>query len=390
MLVEPGNGDDEQRWRFDMRTHLAVTSEKTQHEGDRTRDIQVGNRGSEAAAEEQPDKLWKTVRFEQGALVHTLTCRTHIFLRTARSLRTSHIFMRVTHTHGSRLKCHEKGFGRMRMWFSTSPSLSLISPILRCSCTLTSRPVPTTSSLIRHPHELAVLSRPKSEGHAPLRTCIAKFGYLAKSEQTQVMSPRSSTRSLPWTMTRCSSTTRTTNSPTSRKTHARTMDNLVFTQCLNPLCRSVLTMILLFRQKVKKACNREPLAGHREIEEREGFVIKVAASMSKKSRLDSIRSYSLQTLILLLRVTENLVLNCLSENSILTDEISENIFDEELNKPRTSSTKSSTSREHLRRRAQQAFISGISIYRSSSAREYICGCREIEELRVRCHEEGNY
>ena len=33
-----------------------------------------------------------------------------------------------------------------------------------------------------HPHDLAVLSRPKSAGHAPLRTCIATFGYLAKSD----------------------------------------------------------------------------------------------------------------------------------------------------------------------------------------------------------------
>ena len=30
------------RWRFDMRTHLAVTSGKTQHEEDRMRDIQIG------------------------------------------------------------------------------------------------------------------------------------------------------------------------------------------------------------------------------------------------------------------------------------------------------------------------------------------------------------
>ena len=33
-----------------------------------------------------------------------------------------------------------------------------------------------------HPHDLAVLSRPKSAGHAPLRTCIAKFAHLAKSD----------------------------------------------------------------------------------------------------------------------------------------------------------------------------------------------------------------
>ena len=49
------------RWRFDRRTHLEVTSEKTQHEEDRMRDIHVGRRGSEAAGEDQPDKLKKTV-----------------------------------------------------------------------------------------------------------------------------------------------------------------------------------------------------------------------------------------------------------------------------------------------------------------------------------------
>ena len=49
------------RWRFDRRTHLAGTSEKTQHEVDRMMDIHIGKRGSEAAGEEQPDKLRKTV-----------------------------------------------------------------------------------------------------------------------------------------------------------------------------------------------------------------------------------------------------------------------------------------------------------------------------------------
>ena len=40
---------------------------ENQHEEDRMRDIQVGKRGSEAAGEEQPDKLRKTARFEQEA-----------------------------------------------------------------------------------------------------------------------------------------------------------------------------------------------------------------------------------------------------------------------------------------------------------------------------------
>ena len=40
---------------------------ENQHEDDRMRDMHIGKRGSEAAGEEQPDKLRKTVRFEQEA-----------------------------------------------------------------------------------------------------------------------------------------------------------------------------------------------------------------------------------------------------------------------------------------------------------------------------------
>ena len=50
-----------------METHLAVTSQKAQHEENRIRDIHVGKRGSEAAGEDQPDKWTKTARFEQEA-----------------------------------------------------------------------------------------------------------------------------------------------------------------------------------------------------------------------------------------------------------------------------------------------------------------------------------
>ena len=48
------------RWRFDRRTHLAVTSEQTSTIEDRIRDIHVGKRGSEAAGEDQPDKFRKS------------------------------------------------------------------------------------------------------------------------------------------------------------------------------------------------------------------------------------------------------------------------------------------------------------------------------------------
>ena len=137
------------------------------------------------------------------------------------------------------------------------------------------------------PHVLAVLTCPKSAGRAQLRTCLAKFGNLAKSDANTGYEPKkSSTRILPWMMTRRSSTIRTTTCPTSRKPRTRTLANSVFTQCLNPL-------FCTFRfcssdTKRKKARNRETVARQREREEREGFLISVAKSMSMKSRRNSI------------------------------------------------------------------------------------------------------
>ena len=87
---------------------------------------------------------------------------------------------------------------------------------------------------------------------------------LPSQMETQVMSPTSSTRILPWMMTRRSSTIWTTISPTSRKPRTRTLANSVFSQCLNPLFCTFLMMILLFKLKVKKACNRETVARQRE------------------------------------------------------------------------------------------------------------------------------
>ena len=64
--MEPGNRDDEQ-----VAVRHADASggdiRENQHERDRMRDIHVSKRGPEAAGEEQPDKLRKTVRFEQAA-----------------------------------------------------------------------------------------------------------------------------------------------------------------------------------------------------------------------------------------------------------------------------------------------------------------------------------
>ena len=64
--MEPGSRADEQ-----VAVRHADASggdiRENQHEEDRMRDIHVGRRGPEAACEEQPDKLRKTVRFEQEA-----------------------------------------------------------------------------------------------------------------------------------------------------------------------------------------------------------------------------------------------------------------------------------------------------------------------------------
>ena len=73
--VERGAGDVpvEPRTRADEQVavrHAEASGggiRENQHEEDKMRDIHVGKRGSEEAGEEQPDKLRKTVRFEQEA-----------------------------------------------------------------------------------------------------------------------------------------------------------------------------------------------------------------------------------------------------------------------------------------------------------------------------------
>ena len=62
--MEPGKRDDEQ---VAVRHADAPGGDirENQHEEDRMRHIHIGKRGSKAAGEEQPDKLRKTVRFEQ-------------------------------------------------------------------------------------------------------------------------------------------------------------------------------------------------------------------------------------------------------------------------------------------------------------------------------------
>ena len=57
---------------------VASGEEEKQHEENRMRDVHIGKRGSETANEEQPDKLRKTVRFEQEAPNTSPSSSTHV------------------------------------------------------------------------------------------------------------------------------------------------------------------------------------------------------------------------------------------------------------------------------------------------------------------------
>ena len=75
VAMEPGNADQ-------MANRYAVASgeEERPHDENRMRDIHFGKRGSETANEEQPDKLRKTVRFEQEVPITSSSPDPHVSL----------------------------------------------------------------------------------------------------------------------------------------------------------------------------------------------------------------------------------------------------------------------------------------------------------------------
>ena len=159
----------------------------------------------------------------------------------------------------------------------TSPSpFSRLCPC--CSCTVTSRPTSPT-----HPSARSCRNFPTPKrGSSALRTRTSSLATWPSPYSSQVMCPRSATRSLPWTMTRRPSTIRTTVSLTSRKPKARTLDNSVFPQCLNPQFCTFLTGEFVLQRESKESMQ----SGKRcktERDEREGFVISVAEFMPMKS-----------------------------------------------------------------------------------------------------------
>ena len=151
-------------------------------------------------------------------------------------------------------------------FLSVSPShVTCLTHLLLCPYDSLSLDFPVHTFL---PYLLVLEAR-----HAHLRTRTRSLAIWPSPPSTQVMSPTSSTRSLLWTVTLCPLTIQTSmKSLTSRKTHTRTLDCSVFSQCLNPLFRTFLIMILLFKKKAKKASAAKPMLDReKERKERGGF-----------------------------------------------------------------------------------------------------------------------
>ena len=176
--------------------------------------------------------------------VHT-PCRTHIFLTVSVSdVQTSRTRMApgVCSAH------------------VTSLHLTLSILMFRlpcCSLAVTSRP----PSRLRRPRlPCRTVPDPKAQVKRTSTLAARRLAAWSIPRTPQVMSPKSSTRSLLWTVTRRPSTIRTTiTSLTSPKSHARILSSSVFPYCLKPLIRTFLMVSLFFREKSKKACLRKRL-----------------------------------------------------------------------------------------------------------------------------------
>ena len=201
--------------------------------------------------------------------------------------------MRVTYTHGSSAwkgSLHMCRFSPSRRLPShDSPSLAVPARSLRNQ----SR---QRLHWLRHPHDLAELSRPDCAGQAQLRTCIAKFDHLASSGANTGYEPKEFDK-----ITSVDSDTTLINGQNHSlsdfsKTHEREHWPIRCSYSVWILSFARFSLVILFlREKAKKACNRETVARQRKRRERRFFVISSAESKSMKNRRNSVRSHSLQT-----------------------------------------------------------------------------------------------
>ena len=164
--------------------------------------------------------------------MHTFTCCTHILLHIARA-----------QSHARMAQGHEKGVPCLCVIpLYLAFSLLMFHPSLLClhthfDITFLSSFLPNFSVL--------KAQDTRNSAHAS-----SSFATWPSQMQTQVMSTRSSTSSLLWTMTQCSLTIQTSiTSLTSEKTHARTLDFSVFLQCLKCLFCKFLVVILICQRR---------------------------------------------------------------------------------------------------------------------------------------------
>ena len=273
--------------------------------------------------------------------VHALTCCTHIFLSTARSLRTSHT-SHACHIHAW-LKVMKKGSLHM---CHISPSRLLqshVSPILA---------VPWRSlrdhSWLWRPNVLAVLTCLESAGHAHFRTSSEKFGYLAKSALDTGYEPKKFVK-----ITSVDSDTVLIDDPDVNQISDfsnNTRENTGLFGVLTMFESSVSHVsqnYFCIQVESKESMHRETDCWtERERERKEGkrrFCDQCCKPMTKKNRRNNIRGHSLQTLRKFYSDGRDL-------------------------------------REHLERRAQQAVIGENSIQRKLYLNEYKM---EIQNLKRR-------
>ena len=206
-------------------------------------------------------------------MVRNFPCRTHIFLTQLRDVQTS----RTRRAQGV-CSAHV---------IPLTLTLSILSCFIHLLCC--SRTVTLTL---------------RSRLHLPCRTVPDPKARVQRSS-ARVTSPRSSTRILLQMETRRLSTIRTTiTSLTSRKSHARTLGQL----CVSTMLEASVSHVS--HGESKESMHRETVARQREREE-------VLQSRCQRSVDGTVLG------VILFRLTEN---------SILMNEISEDILNEELNK----------------------------------------------------------
>ena len=140
------------------------------------------------------------------------------------------------------------------------------------------------------------ITRPKSAGQAHLRTCAGEFGYLVDPTHLTSYEPKEfdKTTSVDGDMTPINDPDHDSISDFSKTTRENTgLFNVptVFETSVSHVSHGNVAL----HRGSQESMPRETVATQRERGEREGSVISLTESMSKKSRRNSTRSHSLRT-----------------------------------------------------------------------------------------------